>query len=152
MVTPFPFSVGELLTATDMNSIGEAATSFTATWSNYTRGNGASIAYYTRVNKLTYVYVEETLGSTSSMGTSPTLTLPFAAPRIEAIPITKCRIDDAGANVYWGTVAPVSTSSVTLYADLASGAYLAFASITATVPMTWTTGDIMVLAFMYETV
>ena len=152
MVTPFPFAVGELLTSTDLNSIGEAATSFTPTFTSYTRGNGTSVAYYTQVNKLTYVYVEETLGSTSSMGTNPTMTLPFNAPRLEAIPITRARIDDIGVNVFWGTVVPVADTSVRLFADLASGTYVAFASITATVPMTWTTGDIFAFAFIYETV
>ena len=129
---------------------GGTATSFTPTWSNYTRGNGTTSSYYTLVNKLVYVYVKETLGSTSSMGTGPTLTLPFAAPRTEAIPVSRWRIDDTGANVFWGTIAPVSATAVTLYADVASGTYVSFSPITATVPMTWTTGDIMSFSFVYE--
>lgn len=72
MANPFPFVAGSVLTAAELNGIGEAAVSFTPTFSSYTRGNGTSVAYYMRVNKLVYVYCEETLGSTSSMGTQPT--------------------------------------------------------------------------------
>jgi hypothetical protein len=150
MANPFPFVAGEVLTAADMNGIGEAAISFTPTFGSYTRGNGTSVAYYMRVNKLVYVYVEETLGSTSSMGTQPSMTLPVAATRIQAISVTRNRIDDTGSNVFWGTVIPSSASAVQMFADLASGTYVGFANITATVPMTWTTGDKFQIAFVYE--
>jgi hypothetical protein len=152
MATPFPFTTGQVLTAAQMNSIGEAGTSFTPTWTGYTRGNGTTVAYYTRVNKLTYIYVEETLGSTSSMGTGPTMTLPFAAPRTQAIPISQMRIDDTGANVFFGTVLPASATSITLYADNAAGTYIAFTTVTSTVPMTWASTDKFFFAFVYETV
>ena len=150
MANPFPFTAGQVLTAAQMNGIGEAGTTFTPTWTGYTRGNGTTVAYYVRVNKLVYIYVEETLGSTSSMGSAPTLTLPITAARTQAISPSRNRIDDTGANVYWGTTVPISSSSVVLYADLASGTYVAFAGITATVPMTWAATDKFATAFVYE--
>ena len=150
MANPFPFTAGQVLTAAQMNGIGEAAITFTPTFTNYTRGNGTSVAYYMRVNKLVYVYVEETLGSTSSMSTQPTMTLPLAATRIQAISLARSRIDDTGTTVFFGTVLPSSASAVQLFADLASGTYTAFANITSTVPMTWTTTDKIILNYIYE--
>lgn len=150
MANPFPFTAGQVLTAAQMNGIGEAAITFTPTFTNYTRGNGTSVAYYMRVNKLVYVYCEETLGSTSSMSTQPSMNLPLAATRIQAITVARSRIDDTGTNVFFGTVLPSSASSVQLFVDLASGTYTAFANITSTVPMTWTTGDKFQIALVYE--
>ena len=150
MATPFPFSTGQVLTAAQMNSIGEAGTTFTPTWSAYTRGNGTTVAYYVRVNKLVYLYVEETLGSTSSVGTLPTLTLPVAAARTQAIAPSRNRIDDTGAQVFFGSTMPLSSTSVALYADLASGTYVSFSNVSATVPMTWTTTDKFAIAIVYE--
>ena len=152
MAAPFPFVAGQILTAAQMNSIGEAAVSFTPTFTNYTRGNGTSIAYYTQVNKLLYVYVQETLGSTSLMGTDPSMALPVAAARSTSVPITKMRIDDTGANVFFGTVMPKSTTEIGLYADNAAGTYLAFTTITAAIPMTWASTDKFAFAFIYETI
>ena len=150
MANPFPFTAGQVLTAAQMNGIGEAAISFTPSFAAYTRGNGTSVAYYMRVNKLVYVYVEETLGTTSSMGTQPTLNLPVAATRIQAISVSRSRIDDTGGNVFFGTVLPSSASAVQVFADIASATYVGFANITATVPMTWASTDKFQLAFVYE--
>jgi len=150
MANPFPFVSGSTLLAAELNGIGEAGTTFTPTWSGYTRGNGTTVAYYVRVNKLVYVYVEETLGSTSSMGSAPTLTLPITAARLQAVSPSRNRIDDTGANVFWGTTVPISTTQVVVYADLVSGTYTAFAGITATVPMTWANTDKFAIAFVYE--
>lgn len=150
MANPFPFTAGQILTAAQLNGIGEAAITFTPTFTNYTRGNGTSVAYYMRVNKLVYVYCEETLGSTSSMSTQPSMNLPLAATRIQAISVARSRIDDTGTNVFFGTVLPSSASAVQLFVDLASGTYTAFANITSTVPMTWTTGDKFQIALVYE--
>ena len=150
MANPFPFVSGNVLLASELNGIGEAGTTFTPTWSGYTRGNGTTVAYYVRVNKLVYVYVEETLGSTSSMGSAPTLTLPITASRLQAISPSRNRIDDTGAQVFWGTTVPISTTQVVVYADLASGTYVSFAGITATVPHTWASTDKFAIAFVYE--
>jgi hypothetical protein len=150
MANPFPFVSGSILEAAQLNGIGEAAVLFTPTFSGYTRGNGTSLAYYMRVNKLVYVYVKETLGSTSSVTGAIAMTLPIAAVRAEAIQMARARIDDTGANIYWGTTHSSSTTSTILFADLASGTYTAFAGITATVPMTWTSTDIFQFGFVYE--
>jgi hypothetical protein len=152
MANPFPFVASTVLEAAQLNGIGEAAISFTPTYQvgGYSRGNGTTVAYYMRVNKLVYVYVEETLGTTSAMAGAPIMTLPVAATRAQAIAMGRSRIDDTGANVFWGTTTPGSSTQVILYADLASGTYTAFAGITATVPMVWAATDKFTLSFVYE--
>ena len=152
MANPFPFVAGAILTAAELNGIGEAAVSFTPTFAGagYTRGNGTSIAYYVRVNKLVYVYVEETLGSTSSMVGAPIMTLPITASRQQSIQMGRSRIDDTGANVYWGTTVGIGTTQVVVYADNSAGTYIQFAGITATIPMTWVATDKFTLSFVYE--
>ena len=150
MANPFPFVAASILTAAELNGIGEAGTAFTPSWSSYTRGNGTSVAYYMRVNKLVYVYAEETLGTTASVTGGITMILPITAARTQAIQPSRSRIDDNGANVFWGTTVPLSSSSVALYLDLASGTYLAFSAISSTNPMTWTTNDKFAIGFVYE--
>ena len=129
---------------------GEAAVLFTPTFSGYTRGNGTSLAYYMRVNKLVYVYCKETLGSTSSVTGAISMTLPITAVRSEAVQMARARIDDTGAQVYWGTTHSSATTSTTLFADLVSGTYSSFAGISSTVPMTWANTDIFQFGFVYE--
>jgi hypothetical protein len=129
---------------------GAAAITFTPTFTGYTRGNGTSVAYYMTVGKLVYVYVQETLGSTSSVSGAITMTLPLTASRQQSIPISRARIDDTGLTVYWGTLVPESTTTVTLYADGTDGTYAYFKSITSTIPMTWTNTDKFAYGFVYE--
>jgi hypothetical protein len=152
MANPFPFTAGQVLEAAQLNGIGEAAISFTPTFAGagYTRGNGTSVAYYMRVNKLVYVYVEETLGSTSSMVGSPIMSLPIAATRFQAIQMGRSRIDDTGAQVFFGTTVGINTTQVVVYADNSAGTYTSFAGITATIPMTWVATDKFTLQFVYE--
>jgi hypothetical protein len=150
MANPFPFTAGQVLEAAQLNGIGEAAVSFTPTFSGYTRGNGTSVAYYMRVNKMVYVYVKETLGSTSSVTGLITMTLPIAAVRAEAVQMGRSRIDDTGNTIFWGTTHSANTTTCVLFADLATVTYTAFATTSSTVPMTWATTDAFTFSFVYE--
>jgi hypothetical protein len=151
MANPFPFTAGQVLTAAHMNGIGEAAVSFTPNFTfGYSRGNGTSVAYYMRVNKLIYVYLQETLGTTSSVTGAIQLTMPIAASRIQAIQVGRSRIDDTGAAFFLGVTIPDAAASTLLYAELVSGTYNTFTGISATVPMTWATTDKFTMSFVYE--
>jgi hypothetical protein len=103
-----------------------------------------------QVNKLVYVYVKETLGSTSSVTGAIVLTLPIAAVRAEAVQMARARINDTGTNTFWGTTSSTNATQTVLFADLASGTYTSFAGITATVPMTWGSTDTFQFNFVYE--
>ena len=60
MATPFPFTAGQVLTAAELNGIGETWTSYTPTVTS-SGGTittvGAVSAAYTQVNKIVFVYV-----------------------------------------------------------------------------------------------
>ena len=150
MATPFPFSAGAVLTAAQLNSIGEAATSFTPTWTNYTRGNGTTIAYYTEVNKLVYVYVRETLGTTSSVTGVLRMTLPITAARAQSIPIAICNLNDTGTAAYAGIVQAISTTQVEFRTLNVGGTYPTQTNPSASIPMTWTSTDFFESAWIYE--
>jgi hypothetical protein len=153
MANPFPFTAGQVLTAAQMNGIGEAATAFTPTYAatTYTRGNGTTIAYYMRVNKLIYVYVQETLGTTSSVGAGGiTMNLPITASRTNSVQLAPSRIDDTGTNFFFGVTIPDSTTTVGLVLQKSSGTYVDVAFINATTPFTWASTDKFTLSFVYE--
>jgi hypothetical protein len=150
MANPFPFVAGDVLTAAELNSIGEAAVSFTPTFTNYTRGNGTSVAYYMQVNKLVYVYVFETLGSTSSVTGSISMTLPVAAVRAESVQSSVVRINDTGSFNFTGLTSASSTTSMSLFFNLVVGTSVQVGIISATEPMTWASTDTFRYQFVYE--
>lgn len=151
MATPFPFSAGAVLTAAQLNSIAEAGTSFTPTWSGYTRGNGTTVAYYLQVNKLVYVYINETLGTTSAVTGALTLTLPFTAANVNSIQYFGGQFADSSAFVsYAAIVQGITTTTAQLRAINAAGTYANYVATSATVPMTWASTDQIITTFWYE--
>jgi hypothetical protein len=149
MANPFPFTAGQVLTAAELNGIGEAATSFTPAITNYTRGNGTSVAGYVQVNKLVYVFVRETLGSTSSITGAMGLTLPINAAAVNRLS-GYCALGDAGNLTFVGFIRPSAGSSVAIEAVNAAGTYAYSASVSSTVPFTWVTTDFFQFALTYE--
>jgi hypothetical protein len=80
MASPFPFSVGAVLTAAQMNSIGEASIAYTPT---VTAGSGSfttvsATGNYIRVNKLVLVRFKVSITNNGTAGSSVSLSLPFA--------------------------------------------------------------------------
>jgi len=149
MANPFPFVAGSVLQAAELNGIGEAATTFTPNLTGYTRGNGTSVAGHVRVNKLVYLFLRETLGSTSSLTGNLSLTLPINAVSVERLS-GWCVLGDTGVAAYVGFIRPVSSSSVAIEAINAAGTYAAVAAISSTVPFTWGNTDFIQIALTYE--
>jgi len=80
MANPFPFSVGAVLTAAQMNSIGEAGIAYTPT---VTAGSGSfttvsATGSYLRVNKLVLVKFVVTITNNGTAGSSVGVSLPFS--------------------------------------------------------------------------
>ena len=151
MANPFPFVAGQVLTAAELNGIGEAGTAFTPTYTGYTRGNGTVFAKFMRVNQFVFVYVQEILGSTSSMTASPVMDLPVASNGAASQLKSGVEFYDDSANIiYFGQTRSSGGTTVEINAQLASGTYVSRAQPSATVPFTWATGDRFTFAICYE--
>lgn len=141
-------------TNAQLTTFGGAWTSFTPTWTNLTPGNATNIGRYIQVGKKVTIITQIVFGSTSSMGSNPTLTLPVTAlgtgltSGVSAIGQTS--ILDSGVAQYTGSVLYNSTTSVLMLVSQASGSYVVPATITSSVPGTWNTNDVLTSIFEYE--
>jgi hypothetical protein len=134
----------------DALATGSAWTTYVPTTTNITVGSGTIAAAYSRYGKTIIGRFSFTFGAGSAMGSAPTFTLPFAA-RATADPIlARGYVFDSGTDYYDCYGLLNSTTQVAINIFSAAGAYLSRSTITATVPMVWTTNDVAALAFTYE--
>ena len=94
-----------------------------------------------------------TLGSTSSIGTNPTITTPVPASDTYTFlrnTVGGAYILDDGTDPFAGSVRLQTATVMSIGVHLASATYAAFRSITATVPMTWTNPDVLAFSATFE--
>jgi hypothetical protein len=128
-----------------------AWTTWTPTFSNFTKGSATITARYTMINKTIHYYMSVKLAADSSMGTNPNFSLPVTSVTYpNSTPIGQAHILDTGAAEFLGTVISASTTVAEFLVSNASGTYLSFTRATATVPMTWTTNDTFEVSGTYE--
>lgn len=142
-------------TFTDDESFVQAAWySWTPTYANLTIGNATVVAKYVQVGKLVTLKLRVVLGTTSTMGTTPTFTLPVTATSDltgdDTYGTFNGQILDSGTARFdlIGTVNNTTTGSFAVRNT--SSTYGGFSGITSLVPMTWTTGDTFYLTGTYE--
>lgn len=125
-------------------------TAFTPTWTNLTVGNATQTAQYIQIGKFVYVEGSLTLGSTTSVSTSPRITLPvtIGTTRPAVIPFNTY-YGDAGVGIFYG-LCQVESAGTILYATNVAGTYPSQANVTATIPFSWTTNDVISYSFIYE--
>jgi hypothetical protein len=136
---------------------GGAWKSWTPTWTNLTVGNGTGVYKYTQIGKTIVARFSFTFGSTSAMGSNPTLTLPVA-PNSSYINTNQrtylsgdLHIEDnltAGYNGWIRFQGSPVVLAIGVYS--ASGTYTGLQGMSATIPMTWTTGDFFYGQVTYE--
>lgn len=92
------------------------------------------------------------LGTTSSVGSDPYITLPITAASYTAdrTIIGQAGFNDVGTNSPVGVVRLKSTTTASIYSLNASSTYLLIAGVSSTSPFTWTTGDNFGLTMTYE--
>jgi len=151
MPTPFPFVSGNTLLAAELNAIGEWI-DYTPTWTNLTVGNAVQDFRYIKVNKFICVIGVITFGSTTSMGSSPTFTLPQTAVTYASQNewFGNAILEDAGTEAYSGWVLYGTTTTARMRVSKTDTAYNTSAALSSTVPMTWTTSDKISVNFIYE--
>lgn len=129
-----------------------------AAWSTYvpideniTVGNGTRSAAYVQIGKIVFFRWSLILGSTSAIGSSPSIGLPVAA-NAAAEQAVSCYILDFGTAHYEAIAvvgranAGLDANKALLVCSLASGAH----ALSATTPFTFTTSDRITVVGMYE--
>jgi len=123
--------------------------SFTPSWTNLTVGNGTVSAFYSIFNKILFVRVKFTMGSTSSMGDPLRMTLPASLSQNTDAQesIGFAQLTDAGIASYAGFVNVSSSTQVTIAVTNASSTHAQTNNVNGTRPFTWATGDTAVFEF-----
>ena len=152
MATPFPFTAGAVLTASQLNSIGlyEAhATTFTG----FTLGNGTRVARYCQINEFVHYWGKVTLGSTSSVTGQINIDLPISLPTDQiGTLVGSASFEQPGVATWTAEPLANGNDSVGLYPVNVSGTYGVLGGTSATVPMTWASGHKFSWNLTYEIV
>ena len=150
-------TIADILTD-NATSVGGAWQDWIPVWTNLTIGNGVEVAKYSRIGKRIQCFYRLTLGTTSSVGIDAYLTVPvdFSSNygTSEYQPIGTILCVDAATAYYMGFMWKRNTgaSTATPVVGVASGSYVSSNGLGASVPFTWTTGDVIMLEFSYEVV
>jgi hypothetical protein len=147
MTTLGNFTVGQILTASDMNIIGTYS-SFTVT----TTGS-ANMTFTGTKCVLNKVCFFEIIGTATGAATPPvTVTLPETMSSLNsAVGFQVGYLDDSASTWYYG---PMQRSSGTIVQSRvwnASGTYLTATQVTNLIPFTWAVNDLMVITGTYRT-
>jgi hypothetical protein len=154
MADPFPFVASTVLTAAQLNGIGESTT-FTPSITNFTLGNGVSVGRYVRINKLVYFRAAITFGSTTSIAAgAKDFTLPIAAANaasLDGLNILVHYYDtSASIGVFNQPAICIGSTTVRLGASNVAGTYQSFVGIESTIPFTWASTDVLNIAGVYQ--
>jgi len=144
-------SIPNVKLATGAGNPGGAWTAWTPSYTNLTIGNGTVVAVYSKIGRTVHFRYKLTLGSTSSVGSAPTISLPVALESVDSIINSAGRGSAGGSDNYMTT--RNNTGGVTDVRPAALGAggtYATLVNISSTVPGTWATGNILELAGSYE--
>lgn len=151
MANPFPFTAGQVLTAAELNGIGET-TIYTPTWSNLTVGNGTQSWKYIRINDTIQIVGSLIFGSTTSVTGLITHNFPVLADTTtNTAVIGWASLQDTGTGTLPAVVYQLSTNSFGIYPPQANGTYLGpLAASSATVPFTWANTDEIRINLVYK--
>ena len=152
MSNPFDFSAGAVLTAAQLNSIGDY-TAWTPTWANLTLGGSATnTGFYAEVNEFVAFEIAVVLGTSSSVSGSLSFAVPVtAATNLAWGPVGTAVCIDITGSVYAQAELTIVGQTIYLHALVTSGTYATrVANVNATVPFTWADGDKIYLQGMFR--
>lgn len=137
----FPFSSGDVLTAADMNAIGNWV-SFTPSWNNLTIGDGTDQWQYAVINDVLMIEGRTILGSTTVVSSQPGFDLPnsFTLQNVGQ-PYGIALYNDSGTGSYFGHIIPSGPTAMRFAELNVSGSLLKQENVTGGSPFNWTTGD-----------
>ena len=133
------------------NTVLGSYISFATTLGNVTVGDGVITGSYCRVNGFVHYYGSFTLGSTSAVTGTVTITLPVNLNSDMNIRSTygTCQYLD-GATRYNGQTQRSSDSSLNLAVDLTNSTYAQSSLIASTTPFVWGNTDVMTWNLYYR--
>lgn len=122
---------------------------WTPSYTNITVGNGTVVAKYKQIGKKVSFRFRLTFGSTTSISTAPTITLPVTAATdaIDFFSGDGAQTVGASGASQGGSVYILSTTTMRPVSINTNGVYI---DITATVPFTWTNTDRLQVSGTYE--
>ena len=132
---------------------GASWQTYTPTWTNLTKGNGTEISRYIDQDGLITWWYSLVFGSTSSMGTTPIITLPVAAKSgTSRVPVPNISMLDSGVQVVYGYMdfADNGTDRGVFYAWNTGVNPLGGSTISSSAPFTWATNDAIRFQVSYE--
>jgi len=139
-------------------SAGGTWAAWTPTLTNLTLGNGTLTSRYAAVGQIVNFSFFFTFGSTSSMGTNPSISWPVTPASTAAAKAAQIHVwnQDVSSQANLATAHPYArTTSVFILHTITSSATTsteADVTVTATAPFTWTTGDLIWISGTYESV
>tara|TARA_R100000329_G_scaffold51613_1_gene47607 strand:- start:471 stop:926 length:456 start_codon:yes stop_codon:yes gene_type:complete len=142
----FPFSSGDVLTAADLNSIGEFI-SFTPSFTTgVTVGNGTFVADYALVGeKMCMFRIRFTLGSTSAITGAVRIAYPFTVDDTWIAGIGLCEFEDTSGPEYFGRIYRYSGTEFNVTYDSVSSSKLVPGYLSSSQPFSWSTDDKIVV-------
>ena len=150
MANPFPFSAGGVLTAADINSIGDWLT-FTPSFTNVTLGaSGAVTGRYAEVNDLVFYTARFSLGGTGSVTGHVIMAPPVGTADSSTTYVTSHSgwVRPTGSTIYHA-MGFSSGASIYFYGYGLSGSYSGAAAVNATAPATWNSSGLGYFAGWY---
>ena len=150
MANPFPFASGSVLTAANLNSIGDPTT-FTPNFvTGLTVGTGAGAgvfnSYYVQVNEMVFVSVDFQFQSGSAVTGDLRMVLPIQASSTWHVAANLSGAAwDSSAGAFWALMGrPYDSSEVRIryMAQSSAPAQAIYAqTVSGSAPFSWTTGD-----------
>ena len=127
-------------------------TDWTPTLGNMTQGNGVIVARYTPAvpGGLVVATFKFTLGSTSTVGSTPTISVPQTPLTGNIVRVGGVWILESGALIFDGAVELSGTTDFIPKVSDPSSTHVTFINITSAIPMTWGTDDILSFSAQYE--
>lgn len=156
--TPRTWVSGENVTAAIMNTevrdaltgIQAAATTYTVTTTGFTLGNGTKAGRYSQIGHWVDFTITLTLGSTSAITGSVTLTLPPVTALNSNWMSEDCDAFDSSAGAWYSLGAIATSTTVVTVRSLSTTAASNLIVLSATVPFTWATSDQLIVTGRYE--
>ncbi len=149
MASPFDFNTGDILTAAELNEIGETK-NWTPSWEFLTIGNAGVSAKYNVVNNLCFYWVLIAFGSTTSFSGNARLTAPINNA-LNSYQNGQAWWRPTGGTIYKGHTTVIN-NKIYPYAELpvSAGGYVRSINVNGGIPATWTTSGIMYMNGAYQ--